>query len=131
MKNRRHLPTRWLLLILTIALILVGIFAFWSISGAITSNKPVTYDRRSGHIVVQLASSPGPIAIPIRAIPEWTLYGNGTVIFEQGNNNSLWQAQLSLSEVQNILNVVVNQDAFFSSTHSYYGEIPPGQGEHR
>jgi len=65
-------------------------------------------------------------------VPDWTLYGDGTLIMKPntggGSGSQLLVAHLSPSEVQHILDVVVNQDAFFASTQSSYGRVMADTG---
>ncbi len=96
------------------------------------SGSPISYNTGAGHILVQLFSSPGFIFPPINGVPDWTLYGDGTLIKKSntgaGPGSQLLMAHLSTSEVQHILDVVVNQNAFFASTQSSYGRIMPDTG---
>lgn len=86
-------------------------------------NTPVPFDNKAGHVIVQLFSSPGFIYPPINGVPDWTLYGNRTLIFKSASSTQLLQAQLSPDEVQHILDVIVNQNSFFASTQNYYGQV--------
>jgi hypothetical protein len=96
------------------------------------SGSPISYNTGAGHILVQLFRSPGFIFPPINGVPDWTLYGDGTLIMKSntgtGPGSQLLVAHLSTSEVQHILDVVVNQNAFFASTQSSYGRIMPDTG---
>lgn len=86
-----------------------------------SSGTPVTSQTKAGQVIVQLFRSPGFIYPPVNGIPEWTLYGDGMLVFKLGSE--LVQAQLSAAEVQHILDVVVNQNDFFASNQSSYGHI--------
>ncbi len=88
---------------------------------------PVSFDRQANHVIIQLFHSPGFIYPPINGIPDWTLYGNGTLLLKSATGE-LVQAQLSSAEVQHILDVVVHQNAFFASTQTFYGRMIPDTG---
>ena len=125
----RH-PQILLIAIVLLALSLAGCGAL-KIRGTTTGSTPgtsVPFDNEAGHVIVQLFSSPGFIYPPINGIPDWTLYGDGTLIFKSAPGTQLFQAQLSPGEVQHILDVIVNQNAFFSSTQNFYGHVIPDTG---
>ncbi len=96
------------------------------------SGSSISYNKGAGHILVQLFRSPGFIFPPISGVPDWTLYGDGTLIMKSntsaGAGPHLLVAHLSTSEVQHILDVVVNKNAFFASTQSSYGRIVADTG---
>jgi hypothetical protein len=120
----------FLLVILLLALSLAGCAAFKT-RGTTTGSTPgttVPVVNEAGHVIVQLFHSPGFIYPPINGVPDWTLYGNGILIYKSAPSTQLLQAQLSPSEVQHILDVIVNQNAFFSSTQSFYGRMLPDAG---
>lgn len=78
------------------------------------------------HILVQLLEHTGN-AIPCQKsepFPVWTLHGDGILIFsDQGYCGRLLQTQLTLTEVNTILDFIVNQNNFFASSQNFYG--PP------
>ncbi len=88
----------------------------------------IPYHQGAGQIIVQLFPTPGFIYPPINGVPEWTLYGDGTLIFKPGASPVLMQAHLSRTEVERILNTIVNQNAFFATTRDTYGHIIPDTG---
>lgn len=94
------------------------------------SGQPVAYDAHPGSILVQLFPSPGFIYPSVNGVPTWTLYGDGTLVFVSGASDSpkLSEARLTLDQVQHILDVVVNQNAFFASDKPSYGHIIPDTG---
>ncbi len=65
----------------------------------------------------------------MHTVPMWTLYGDGTLIFRTGPGDNLWRAQLSLSEIQHILDVIINQNTFFDNTAQRYGSMAPGRND--
>jgi hypothetical protein len=86
----------------------------------------------AGEILVQLFPDFAFIAPQFNAVPGWTLYADGTLIFKSGDafssSTALLQAQLSSAEVQHILDVVINQHHFFASTQPTYGLFYPDAG---
>src|SRR5205823_3103945 len=54
---------------------------------------------------------------------EWTLYGDGTLVFRIDPADDLWRAQLSPGAIQAILNVIINQDHFFATSKQRYGAV--------
>jgi hypothetical protein len=91
-------------------------------------NPPIAYTSKQGIILIQLFNEPGFIYPPINAIPTWTLYGDGTLIIRSSTGDYLRQAQLSSSDIQQILDTVVRQQSFFSSTRPIYGQQQPDVG---
>ncbi|HZR43911.1 MAG TPA: hypothetical protein VFB12_27600 [Ktedonobacteraceae bacterium] len=92
------------------------------------SNSSIPYESKAGSVLIQLFPEPGFVYPQINAIPTWTLYGDGTLVMRSSPGNQLQQARLSSGEVQQILDMVVRQQAFFSSTRSSYGEVAPDVG---
>jgi hypothetical protein len=95
-----------------------------------TAGSAISFDKQQGHILIQLFRVPGFVYPPINGVPDWTLYGDGTLIFKAGtsNNSSLQQARLSANEIQHILDVVVRENTFFASSQAFYGHIVPDTG---
>jgi hypothetical protein len=126
--RRRALPRAPLTLV-TLSLMLVGCGA------SVPQHGPVAYSHGSGHILVQLFHGPGFIYPPITLVPAWTLYGDGTLLYQAPaqppdatNPTGLLAAHLTPSEVDHILDVVVNQDTFFASARPAYGQYNPDIG---
>lgn len=96
------------------------------------SGTPVAYDAHPGQILVQLFPSPGFIFPQVNGVPSWTLYGDGTLVFANGADANgakrLFEAKLTPDQVQQILNTVVNQNAFFASDKQTYGRMVPDTG---
>lgn len=100
-----------------------------SAGGQISSNNPpIAYVNKPGIILIQLFNVPGFIYPSINAVPTWTLYGDGTLLIRSSAGDQLQQTQLSTEEVQQLLEVVVRRDSFFSSTQPSYGKPIPDAG---
>jgi hypothetical protein len=95
-----------------------------------TAGPAIAFDKQQGHILIQLFRVPGFVYPPINGVPDWTLYGDGTLIFKAttSNNSSLQQARLSANEIQHILDVVVRENSFFASNQTSYGHKLPDTG---
>ena len=134
MTKRWHFPGRHpqilLIVIVLLALLLAGcgVLKVKGTTSGSTPGTPVPTNTGAGHVIVQLFSSPGFIYPPINGVPDWTLYGNGTLIFKSAASAELVQAQLSPDEVQHVLDVIVKQNAFFASTQQFYGRLVPDVG---
>jgi hypothetical protein len=91
-----------------------------------------TYDAGAGQVVAQVFPRPGFVAVGVNAVPTWTLYGDGTVIYRGGpigaSSSQLMTGRLTQSEVNRLLDEVVNQDHFFASTKPSYGQFMPDAG---
>ncbi|HUY75602.1 MAG TPA: hypothetical protein VMV29_02450 [Ktedonobacterales bacterium] len=93
----------------------------------------VRRDTAAGQIVIQLFDAPGFIYPSVNGVPEWTLYGDGTLIFQHATPTASGQptlvsAQLTSAQVTHILDVVVNQRHFFASNQPSYGRRIPDAG---
>lgn len=95
-----------------------------------TGGSLVSYTPGSGQTLIRLINSPGNIFPSIRATPIWELYGNGTLLYQSqaASSDTLLQAQLQPADVAHILDVVVNQDAFFADKKSFYGKMVADAG---
>ncbi len=94
----------------------------------------------AGQIVIQLFDTPGFTYPSVNGVPEWTLYGDNTLVFQgntstsgQRNTSTLGQSQLvsvklTSGQAAHILDVVVNQYHFFASNQSTYGHRIPDAG---
>lgn len=95
---------------------------FLIVSGGVRpATRSISYPTRSGQILVQLAELPEHSEDEVHVTPEWTLYGDGTLLFQTDPHDDLWRAHLSPEAIQYILNVIVNRDQFFSSSAQLYG----------
>lgn len=128
MTKRWQFPGGLLPVIVLLTLSIMGCSALKTKGTTTGGTTPVPSDNKVGNIIVQLFRSPGFIYPPVNGVPEWTLYGNGTLIFKSAANAELLQSELSPGEVQHILDVIVNQNAFFASTKQFYGRLIPDAG---
>jgi hypothetical protein len=111
---------------------LIGLLALFLLllaacdSGSNNASGTPTPNPLAGQILVQLFPTAGFIAPRIEGVPTWTLYGDGTLLFQStGETLTLMQAHLSRAEAQHILDVVTNQYQFFASTQTLYGQVNP------
>ena len=111
----------WLLIVL---FLIVWMVASRPVS-PVPTERAIPYIKTSGHVLVQLAKLPEHPGAQMHTVPMWTLYGDGTLIFRTDPSDNLWRAQLSHSEIQHILDVIINQDTFFDSTAQRYGRMTP------
>jgi len=103
----------FLLLLALLFLIVNGTF--------ISPTRSIFYPTAPGQILVQLAELPEHAEGETRMTPEWTLYGDGTLLFQADPHDDLWRAHLSSEAIQRVLDVIVNRDQFFSSSARLYG----------
>ena len=91
---------------------------------------PLSYTPGAGQVLIRLIEAPGNIAPSLNALPAWELYGDGTLLYQaQGtSSDKLLQAQLQPADIAHILDMVVNQDAFFADPKSLYGRMIPDGG---
>lgn len=99
------------------------------------SGGAVSYDAAPGHIVAQLFPQPGFVFPPYNGVPEWTLYGDGTLVYTTGGgpglapgSQTLTQAKLTPAQIEQILGVVVTQHHVFAATKGLYGRMMPDVG---
>lgn len=105
-------------------LVIVFFLIVWVVARKpVPTEKPISYVEESGHILVQLAEPSKHTEAGIHPDPQWTLYGDGTLIFKADPSDALWRAQLTPSDIQHILKVIINQDTFFGYTQQRYGNI--------
>ena len=100
-------------------------------SQARATGDPVSYTRGTGQVLIRLVDAPGNIFPSTRAIPEWELYGDGTLLYQPqvAGSGTLLQARLQPADIAHILDVVVNQDTFFADKKTLYGKMMPDVGE--
>lgn len=64
------------------SLVIVAFLTIWLVTRpAVRTGQPILCDRASDHVLVQLAELPDHPDARSHAIPMWTLYGDGTLIF--------------------------------------------------
>jgi len=124
-KHRRILVRRATLLLID-SLVIVVVLTVWMVARKpVQTERTIPYINDSDHILVQLAKLPEHPGAQMHTVPMWTLYGDGTLIFRTDSGDSLWRAQLSLIEIQHILDVIINQNTYFDSLAQRYGSITP------
>jgi hypothetical protein len=86
----------------------------------------------AGRIVIQLFDAPGFIYPSVNGVPEWTLYGDNTLLFQDSSapigQTKLVSVQLTSAQAAHIIDVVVNQRHFFASAQPMYGRRIPDAG---
>jgi len=124
-KYRRMLRRRAIFLLINWLVIVVSVIAWIVVRKPVPTERTISYNRVSDHILVQLAKLPEHPGAQMHTVPMWTLYGDGTLIFRTDPGDNLWRAHLSPGEIQHILDVIINQDTFFDSTAQQYGSMTP------
>jgi len=124
-KDRRLLRRRATFLLIDWLVIVVFLTVWMVARKPVPTERTVPYNRASDHILVQLAELPEHQGAQMHAVPMWTLYGDGTLIFRTDPGDTLWRTHLSPSEIQHILDVIINQDTFFDSIAQRYGRMTP------
>ena len=127
-KYRRMLLRRATFLLIDWLVIVIFLTAWIVVRKPVPTERTISYNRASDHILVQLAKLPEHPGAQMHTVLMWTLYGDGTLIFRTDPGDNLWRAQLSPSEIQHILDVIMNQDTFFGSTAQRYGGMTPERG---
>lgn len=120
-----------LLLSLAFVFLFVGCGSVTGTGSGGGSPTPTLYKQGAGQILIRLLHAPGNIFPSICAIPDWELYGDGTLLYQSQDPRLgiLAQAQLQPTDVAHILDVVVNQDAFFADNKNFYGKPMADLGE--
>jgi len=124
-KDRRLLRRRATFLLIDWLVIVVFLTVWMVARKPVPAERTIPYNRASDHILVQLAELPEHQGAQMHTVPMWTLYGGGTLIFRTDPGDTLWRAHLSPSEIQHILDVIINQDTFFDSIAQRYGRMSP------
>ena len=126
MQKYRRLLRRRATFLLIDWLVIVVFLTVWMVARKpAPTERTIPYNRASDHILVQLAKLPEHPGAQMHTVPMWTLYGDGTLIFRTDPGDTLWRAQLSPSEIQHVLDVIITQDTFFGSTAQRYGRMTP------
>jgi len=125
MQKYRHMLRRRAILALIdgLAVLLILFLVIVVARNPVPTSRPISYIKTPGHILVQLAELPELAGSDISTGREWTLYGDGTLVFRTDPADDLWRAQLSPGTVQSILNVIINHDQFFAASATQYGSI--------
>ncbi len=102
-------------------LVIVFFLMVWIVArNQVPTERAIPYIKVPGHILVQLAELPDHVEAGIHTDPQWTLYGDGTLIFKVDPSDTLWRARLTSGDIQHILDVIINHDTFFNSTQQRY-----------
>ncbi len=126
MQRYRRLLRRRAVLYLVDWLVIVVFLIVWIVARKpVLTERAISYSKAPGHILVQLAKLPELTGAETHAVPVWTLYGDGTLIFRTDPADALWRAQLAPGDIQHILDVILNQRRFFDDTRKQYGSISP------
>lgn len=115
------------------ALLLAGCGTGTGSAGHSSSLAPHHYNTAPGHVLIQLFQMPGFVFPALTAVPEWTLYGDGTLIFRADQPASappsgLLAAHLSSHDVNSILDVVTVKYSFYDISKTSYGAPTPDVG---
>lgn len=124
-KYQRILGRRAILFFLDWLVIVLFLLVWMIARKPVPTGRAIPYIQASSHILVQLAKLPELTGAEMHNVPEWTLYGDGTLIFRTDPGDNLWRAHLSHIEIQHILDVIINQNKFFDNTEQRYGTITP------
>jgi hypothetical protein len=123
MQKYRCMPRRALLYFIDWLVIVIFLTVWMVTRKPVPTERAISYTKSTGHILVQLAKLRDLTEAKTLTVPMWTLFGDGTLIFRTDPSDSLWRAQLSLGDIQHILDVIVNQNTFFEHTTQRYGSI--------
>ncbi len=115
-KYRRLLRRRVRLSLMDWLLIVLFLIVWMGVSKPVPKERAIPYIKTSGQVLVQLAKLPKHSETVTYAEPKWTLYRDGTLIFQTDPDDNSRRAQLSPGEIQHILDVIINQDKFFNNT---------------
>jgi hypothetical protein len=110
------------LIILLVLLILIA-------RNAVPTGRTISYIKTPGHILVQLVEPHEIAGAEMHTVPVWTLYGDGTLIFQTDPSDNLWRTQLSPGPIQHILDVIINQDHFYTTSEQRYSSITHGSDD--
>jgi hypothetical protein len=128
-RYRRILRRRAILSLIDGIVIFLVLLVLLVASNLVPTSRAISYSKAPGHILVQLAEFPGLAGAKMHTAQEWTLYGDGTLIFRSDPGDDLWRAHLSPGAIQHILDVIINQDKFFVTSEQRYGSITQGSDD--
>ncbi|GAC1405430.1 MAG: hypothetical protein NVSMB49_24750 [Ktedonobacteraceae bacterium] len=129
MQKYRHIRRRPTLSLIDWLMIVIFLTVCVVTRKPVPTQKVIPYIKASSHILVQLAKLPEHTGAETHNVPLWTLYGDGMLIFRTDPSDTLWQAQLSQSEIQHILDVIINRNAFFEHTAQRSRSIVLGKND--
>jgi hypothetical protein len=111
-------------------LVIIFFLSMWAVAkNPVLAERAIPYITAPGHILVQLAELPQLAKAETHLDPQWTLYGDGTLIYKLDPSDTLWRAQLAPDDIQQILHVIITQNAFFDTTQQRYGSITPDRDD--
>src|SRR6266571_2817251 len=128
-KYRRILRRRAILSLIDGLVIFIALLVLMVARNAVPTGKIISYNKASGHILVQLAELPELAGAKMHTALEWALSGDGTLIFRSDPGDDLWRAYLSPGAIQHILDVIINRDKFFVTSEQRYGSVTQGRDD--
>ena len=128
-KYRRILRRRAILSLIDGVVIFLVLLVLLVASNLVPTGRAISYSKAPGHILVQLAEFPGLAGAKMHTAQEWTLYGDGMLIFRSDPGDDLWRAHLAPGAIQYILDVIINQDKFFVTSEQRYGSVTQGSDD--
>jgi hypothetical protein len=128
-KYRRILRRRAILSLIEGVVIFLILLVLLVASNLVPTGRAISYSKAPGHILVQLAEFPGLAGAKMHTAQEWTLYGDGMLIFRSDPGDDLWRAHLAPGAIQYILDVIINQDKFFVTSEQRYGSVTQGSDD--
>src|SRR2546421_1759803 len=91
-------------------LVIIIFLIIWMVARKpVPTERAIPYIKAPSHILVQLAELPDLAEAGTHTDPQWTLYGDGRLIFKADPSDTLWRVQLAPANIQHILNVIINQ----------------------
>src|SRR5258708_30750355 len=115
-KYRRILRRRAILSLIDGTVIFLVLLGLLVASNLVPTGRAISYNNAPGHILVQLAEFPGLAGAKMHTAQEWTLYGDGTLIFRSDPGDDLWRHALSPLTNNLLLLCVFTQEKNFFST---------------
>src|SRR6266699_456117 len=91
-KYRRILRRRAILSLIDGVVIFLILLVLLVASNLVPTGRTISYSNAPGHILVQLAEFPGLAGAKMHTAQEWTLYGDGTLVFRSDPGDDLWRA---------------------------------------
>src|SRR5258708_24592637 len=114
-KYRRILRRRAILSLIDGTVIFLVLLGLLVASNLVPTGRAISYNNAPGHILVQLAEFPGLAGAKMHTAQEWTLYGDGTLIFRSDPGDDLWRGPLFPRALNHIFYcIMIQQQLFFS-----------------